>query len=365
VVRFVKINEQTTHTYREIKEVPLAIEEVLGKIPAIKEIAEYLQERKPREIYYIGCGSSYYVAYGAILPLIFEPSEYIGRAVPASEFIWYYSKKNEGSREVVVAFSRSGETGEIIEAVKRAKEKGAIAVGVTCTKGSTLTKITDYSIVIEKAFENSFVMTKSYVSMQLAGILLSVHLTGLRDTEKDKIIEDARNLLTTASKILDDEKRYRSIAEEDLHVEHFIFLGTTFTHPSMLEASLKFKEMTYSYAEAMHALEFRHGPIALAKRKDIVIILSMLNDDSLEALIRLYRNLVEKGFQVRTISNLYGGSQKFKDISFDVVIPWEGNRYYASLTYIIPLYLVAYYRAVLKNYNPDRPEHLVKVVKEF
>lgn len=353
------------YTLREIKEIPLAIEEVLGNISVIKEIAKYIQEKRPHEIYYIGCGSSYYAAYGAVQPLIFEPSEYTGRAVPASEFILYHLKKDENQKKAVVGFSRSGETGEVIEAIKKAKEKGFITIGITCTKNSAITKIADRSIVIKKAYENSIVMTKSYVSMQLAGIILSVLLTSIKNSKKDEIIKDAYNLPDIASRILDDESRYRGFAERDIQMEHFIFLGTTFTYSSMLEASLKFKEMTYSYTEPMYALEFRHGPVALAKRKDLTIILSILNDDSFEPLIKLYQDLVKKGFQVRTISNSNNKCQKFKNLNFDIIIPWNGNKYYASLIYIIPLYLIAYYRTILKNYNPDEPENLVKVVKEF
>lgn len=353
------------YTLKEIKEIPLAIKEVLDNTPVTKEVAEYIQEKEPYEIYYIGCGSSYYAAYGAVQPLIFEPSKYTGRAVPASEFILYHLSKDENRKKAVLGFSRSGETGEVIEAIKKAKEKGFITIGITCTENSTITKITDRSIVIKKASENSIVMTKSYVSMQLAGILLSVLLTNLKNSKKDKIIRDAYNLPEIASKILEDESRYRSFAERDIQIEHFIFLGTTFTYSSMLEASLKFKEMTYSYTEPMYALEFRHGPIALAKRKDLTIILSILNDDSFELLIKLYQDLVKKGFQVRTISNSNNKCQTFKNPNFDIIIPWNGNKYYASLVYIIPLYLIAYYRTILKNYNPDEPENLVKVVKEF
>ncbi len=129
--------------------------------------------------------------------------------------------------------------------------------------------------------------------------------------------------------------------------------------PAAFEAGLKFKEMTHAFTEALHALEFRHGPIALAsKSKEIALFILAPRDKSINRIIKLYDELANKGFNVKLITN----NESFKG---QLYIDWPEHVYYSPLLFIIPLYLTAFYRTILKGYNPDKPKDLVKVVKTF
>ena len=345
-------------TFKEINEIPDSIREVVDNIDRIRGIADEL--RGVDELYYIGCGTSYYVAIGAYLPLIADPS-IRAIAIPASETLFYYLKQDHRARKAIVAFSRSGTTAEVLHAVENARKKGFTVVGITCTEKSPLAEVADHSVLLKRCYEESYVMTKSYVAMQLAGLLLSLSLLSDKHRYADRVIEESESLASIAEKVLSNSHQYVEVAKNTLEREAFVFLGTTMTISAALEASLKFKEMTRAYTEALYALEFRHGPIALAARsRELAVFILAPKDESFDRVKKLYKELVSRGFSVRVVTNaeLHGEEQH-------IYIDWRGHPYYSSLLFIIPLYVTAFHRTVLKGYNPDKPEHLVKIVKSF
>jgi len=351
--------EKEYFTLSEILDTPNTLETVVEKINLVENIASRIIDLRPERIYYIGCGSSYYAASGALTPLLLEKFPFHAYSIPASEFLFYHSG-NIGNN-VVIAFSRSGTTREVIEAVKIAKKNRYTTIGISCNENSELVKIADSAIVIDNCSEKSFVMTKSFTALQFTGLLLSLKMINL--IEKDDVVE---NIVKEASKLpkfifqaLDDIDKCRILAKETINDKNFIFLGTTLTYPLAMEASLKFIEMTYSLSEPFHILEFRHGPLALAERKnDISIIMLLANDSSYKNSLKLLKEIKEKGFKVFEISNS-------GNVIKGVRVSWEGNNYYLPIIYAPLIHATVYYRAILKGYNPDRPEHLRKVVEDF
>jgi len=347
-------------TFKEINEIPESIREVIGNIRRIREIVNELNNKGVNELYYIGCGSSHYVAMGSALPLLIH-STVKTIVAPASEFIFYHLNNRYKSRRAVIAFSRSGSTAEILSAMRQAKEKGYITIGITCTRDSPILKLTDYSILAEKCYEESYVMTKSFVTMQLAGLLLSLYKISDYHERVEDIVEESTKLPVAVEEILNNKQQYYKLAKETLEKNAFIFLGTSITMPAAFEASLKFKEMTHSFTEALHALEFRHGPVALAsKSKEAALFILTPSDKSADKVIKLYNELINKGFNVKLVTNIENYKNKNQ-----LYINWSGHVYYSSLLFIIPLYLVAFYRTILKGHNPDKPKGLVKIVKAF
>lgn len=352
-------NTQHFITYREINDIPRCIDEVANKIRDISNIASSISSVK--RIYFIGCGSSYYASMGASLPLILDNNSSIDvKALPASEYIFYYSKKsNENS--AIIAISRSGKTTEIIRALEYANKQNAITIGITCSKNSPMESISRYTVVLDNCYEESYVMTKSFVEMMLTGIVLSAEICRYRHKESicEEIFKDINSLSRIASEVLNRDNLYRDIAMKISSREAFIFLGTTITMPIALEASLKFKEMSYSFTEALHILEFRHGPIALSQRKNDLVIFSIIpSDDSIPYAERLIDELSNKGFNEYIITN----SRELISKSNTIYINWTGSIYLLPIVGIIPLYLISYHRTILKGFNPDRPMHLEKVV---
>ncbi len=345
-------------TYKEINDIPRCIDEVVNKIKDISYIASSISSIK--RIYFIGCGSSYYASIGASLPLILNNSSSIDvKAIPASEYIFYYSKKSNES-STIIALSRSGRTTEIIRALEYADKQNAITIGITCSRNSPMESIARYTIVLDNCYEESYVMTKSFVEMMLTGIVLSTEICryiGISTCEE--IYRGINSLSRIASEALSRNDLYRDIAMKINNRNAFIFLGTTITMPIALEASLKFKEMSYSFTEALHILEFRHGPIALLQRRNDLAIFSIIpNDNSIPYVEKIVDELSNKGFDEYIVTN----SREFISKTNTIYIDWTGSIYLLPVISIIPLYLISYYRTILKGFNPDRPMYLEKVV---
>jgi len=201
------LREDFSHykTFKEINEIPKSIKEVIDNIKRIKEVADELHSKGVNELYYIGCGSSHYVAIGSALPLLIH-STIKTVIAPASEFMFYHLNSQYESRKAVIGFSRSGSTAEILNAMQQAKEKGYVTISVTCTKDSPILRLTDHSILIEKCYEESYVMTKSFVTMQLAGLLLSLHQISKDYEWAESIIKESTKLPAIVEKILDTKQ---------------------------------------------------------------------------------------------------------------------------------------------------------------
>jgi len=356
-------NAQRFITYREINEIPRCIDEVVNKMKDISNIASSISSVK--RMYFIGCGSSYYASMGASLPLILDSSGYMDvKALPASEYIFYYAKKSD-ENSAVIAISRSGKTTEIIRALEYANKQNATTIGITCSRSSPMESAAKYTIVLDNCHEESYVMTKSFVEMMLAGMMLSAEICKYRRMDTSTCEEVSRNidsLSRAASEALNRDDLYEDIAAKIIDREAFIFLGTTITMPIALEASLKFKEMSYSFTEALHILEFRHGPIALSQRKNDLAIFSIVpDDDSVTYAERLIDELSSKGFSEYTVTN----SKELASKPNTIYINWTGSAYLLLPAAIIPLYLISYHRTILKGFNPDRPMHLEKVVERM
>jgi len=349
-------------TYKEINEIPRCIDEVVNKIKDISNIASGISSVK--RVYFIGCGSSYYASMGASLPLILDSGYMDVKALPASEYIFYYAKKSDGN-SAVIALSRSGKTAEIIRALEYANKQNAITIGITCSRRSPIESTAKYAIVLDSCREESYVMTKSFVEMMLAGMILSAEICRYRHMGASTCEETSKNVYSlsrAASEVLNRDDLYKDIAVKIVDREALIFLGTTITMPIALEASLKFKEMSYSFTEAMHILEFRHGPIALSQRKNDLVIFSIIpDDDSVPYAERLIDELNSKGFSEYTLTN----SRELTSKPNTIYINWTGSAYLLLPVAIIPLYLISYHRTVLRGFNPDKPMYLEKVVERI
>ncbi|MEM1532924.1 MAG: SIS domain-containing protein [Desulfurococcaceae archaeon] len=327
------------------------IERIVGELMSVYGVSE---------VYYIGCGSSYYAALGGVMPLLRSPLNMKALAQPASEFLFYYAdligKSIRGGKSLAVFFSRSGETKEVLLALDESRRRGAKTIGFTCSKGSYLDRNADYSIVVEECFEEGVYMTKSFAALHLLGILTSIAMLRLNNIDVNFDLDKELYLLKEAlANVSSSINALGDIAAKTISKKAFAILAQGNLYPVALEASLKFKEISYTFSEAIHALEFRHGHNALLERREELqlIVLSLSEDPSHEKTVRLHRELIARGFNALLLSN---------DSAADYFIPWSGGAYLAPIAYILPLYYIAFLRSLLLGYNPDKPLHISRVV---
>ncbi len=346
--------------FSEMTQLPRVVEASGNKYSVIEGIAGELMSDGISEVYYVGCGSSYYAALGGAMPLLRSPLNTRTFIQPASEFFFYYidliGGRVQSGGSLAVFFSRSGETKEVVLALDESRKRGVKTVGFTCSEGSYLDRNADYSIVVEECFEEGVYMTKSFAALYLLGTLASIAILRLNNIDVNIDLDRELRLLKEAlANVSSGVKALEHIAVKTIGKRAFAILAPGNLYPVALEASLKFKEISYTFSEAIHALEFRHGHNALLERRSELqlIVLSLSEDPSHEKNMSLYRELVEKGFDALLFSN---------DSAADYFIPWSGGTYLAPITYILPLYYITFLRSILLGYNPDKPLHISKVV---
>jgi len=343
----------SSFTLNEIRDTPNALKRVIGELPRIREIADTIVNRGINRLFLSGCGSSFYAAMTGHYVLV--DTKINALALPSSELLFYYTDAINSS-SAVIALSRSGRTSETLAALRKAKEKGALTIGITCSKDSPLEREAHHSLLLSIGEEQSIVMTKSFSSLALSTILLcgEVKRSIGKELESNWIPE---NLPLAASNILKLENKVREIASELLDKRTFIFLGTGSAYPIALEGALKLMETSYVVTKALHSLEFRHGPIA-AVDKNVGLIIIAHKGKSSSALINLIRDLKAQKLVPIVISNI-------EELEKDIEIPLDVNEALLPPVVIIPLQLMAYYVSTLKGLNPDKPRRLSKFVGRF
>ncbi|MEM0060294.1 MAG: SIS domain-containing protein, partial [Desulfurococcaceae archaeon] len=277
---------------KEIQDIPRTLSSVKNLYDKIEKLAMNISREEVYEFIYTGCGSSYYAAIKSSYPLLSSSTKIL--ALPASEALWITSRKHreKSARRVIMVLSRSGETAEIKALITNAKsDKSNIVVGFTCNPGSFLASSSDYAIAIEGCMEESVYMTKSFVALSLLGTIFSARLMEYLGYEKSmNELEDELEALIEASKTLvSDFNTPMQLSNILINKYPVVILGTEDLYPVALEAALKFIEVSYTMAIALHALEFRHGYTGLLEYPNLsLIILSNTNSISYPYVERLY-----------------------------------------------------------------------------
>ncbi|MEM2984751.1 MAG: isomerizing glutamine--fructose-6-phosphate transaminase [Candidatus Jordarchaeaceae archaeon] len=268
--------------------------------------------------------------------------------------------------DVVLAISQSGETADTINAVKHAKRQGAKVVSVTNVVGSTLSKLSDYTIYTYAGPEYGLAATKTFLVQVACLSLLSLDLSLMRGSLSDGEVKTLREGLMNTPHVVDrtikrQDRVVRDIAYQYASKQSFFFLGRGISTATAMEGALKLKETAYIHAEAYPAGESRHGPIALIEPGFPVIIIAPPD----ETYDRLVKNLGEvKVHQAKIISVVQENDSEVRALSDHSIIIPETVPMFSPITYVVPLQLFAYFVAFRRGYNPDKPRYLVKAVTE-
>lgn len=335
-------------TWSELVSQPDAWERLLERLDAGRDVPSVALD-KVDEILVLGSGTSYYLAL-AVADWVSRRHDIDVRAVPSCEVVLdpHQVKLSSGRRRLVIAISRSGESSELILAIKALKGANTSVLGVSCCAGSSLLRMADQAFLIAEGFEEGLVMLRSFTSMLLA----LQHAFGSADDRAAlrTLPAAGRALLDAHIEPLRELARRRSF-------DRFVYLASGSSYPIALEASLKVQEMSISTSEAYYSLEYRHGPMATVNR-DTMLTLFCLPD--IELGLSLARDMKDLDATLLVVGPNAAHYDEIADLAVPAATGLDDGQ--ASLLSLLPLQIVAFETAMRKGKNPDAPEKLSKVV---
>ena len=321
---------------------------------------EFSEYSEIEEIHIIGCGSAYHVGLCA-KPVIESVAKIKTQVHIASEF--RYQAPIVSKKSLVIAISQSGETADTIACVEYAKTIGLRTLGVVNCVGSTMTQKVDKCIYTNAGQEIAVATTKAYTAQLLIMYLFTIMLakgkgTITAQTEKNELIELSQ--ISQKMKIeLENVEQLKHFASLKYNQKEVFFLGRGIDYASGEEGCLKLKEISYIHSECFAAGEMKHGTISLVQPDTLIIGITTQKNTTAKTL----GNLIEvksRGACVVCISDVIDEQIK-KASNYIILIP-KTNEKYSPLLSVIPMQLLAYYIALNKGEDIDKPRNLAKSV---
>jgi glutamine---fructose-6-phosphate transaminase (isomerizing) len=332
-------------TYEEIVSQPEAWADALSVVRAQKAALIALSAKAYSQVLFTGCGSTYYLSLAAAA-LFQELTGRLARAVPGGELLFNPQTVLTGGKSLLVAVSRSGATTETVRAVEQFRRDGrGDVVVITNYADKPLARLADLLVVIEKGQEESVAQTRSFASMYVAATALCAVFAG-----RDDLLEAMSALPEAGQRLIRDIEPVAKKLGEDQSFDRFYFLGSGIRYGLACEVNLKMKEMTLTHSEPFHFLEFRHGPMSMVTKSAVVV--GMLSDSNRKNEQKVLSEMAALGGTVVSL----GESDALVAFQSQVA---EAVR---SVLYLPALQLMAYYRSLSKELNPDRPTNLSTVV---
>ncbi len=335
------------HTLKEIHEQPVIVEKAgTQNLDRVKEFCNIV--RNSRTVFLTGSGTSYHCALIA-KHLLSNFAKIHAETMVSSEF--QYTLDGIDNTSVLLAISQSGETADVLQAVKAAKHMGARILSIVNIPTSSLARISDWFLLIECGPEVGVAATKSFTAqLSLIYTIVDRLCNGCLSFEADKAF-----LGGALREILDTEIEIRRIAERLRDATDIYIIGRSIHYPIALEGALKLKELAYIHAEGMTAGELKHGPLALIESNSYVIIINP-NDTTSNDNIATAHEIKARG------ATIIGISDRPNDV-YDIFIKIPSVK---SIIYpiieVLPFQILAYYLALAKNADPDYPRNLAKSV---
>ena len=302
--------------------------------------------------YHAGLVAKYYIEQLARIPVEVDI---------ASEF--RYRNPLVDSSTLVIVISQSGETSDSLAAMKEAKRLGARTLAVTNVVGSSISREADQVIYTWAGPEIAVASTKAYTTQLLVMLMLALYLAELRESLRadrlQSIVHELRELPQKAEKFLSNGQAVKTFAEQYGFNDDVFFIGRSIDYAVAMEGALKLKEISYIHAEAYAAGELKHGTLALIIEGVPVIALATQRDVYEKTLSNIKevkaRDAVVIGLAME------GDDQIEKYVDHTIFIPTT-DKYLAPILAVIPLQLLAYYAAVTRGCDVDKPRNLAKSV---
>ena len=352
---------------KEIMEQPEAVRKTISPRLADGEIVlEELRDAKElmksiSRIYIVACGSAYHV--GMVGKYALEKMMHIPvEACLASEF--RYSEPILGESSLVIIISQSGETLDSMAALREAKRRGSKVLSIVNVMGSSIARESDYVLYTWAGPEIAVATTKAYTTQMVLLLMFGVYLAKQLDRmEQEEYMAVTRGLQELPEKIsivLSDIDHYQKAASRYFNHNSVFYIGRNLDYALGLEGSLKLKEISYIHSESYAAGELKHGTISLIEHGTLVVALA-----TYEPLVeKSLSNIVEvksRGAEVIAMTTELTASLIGSQASEMFVIP-KTHSLLQSVLGVIPLQLFAYYVALNRGCDIDKPRNLAKSV---
>ena len=334
-----------------LKTVKPYIEKGIYSLLTLPDLTKY------KEISIIGCGTAYHA--GLVAKYLFEEvTNTRCNVYLASEYRYQNSFLSKDTLTIFI--SQSGETADTISSLKLVKSKNCPTLGIINVENSTISLLVDKCLYTKAGVEIAVASTKAYTAqVALLSILVLSH--GLRNKtikEDDglKVIEEFNNIEKLITPLLNNKDMYLTIAKKLYKEEDIFYIGRGLDYYLSMEGALKLKEISYIHSESYAAGELKHGTISLIK-KNTPVLASATNNKLNAKTISNLKEVMARGASVYLITNT-----NYKDNTFTIVNIPKSSDFLKALLVIIPYQLIAYYTALLKGTDIDKPKNLAKSV---
>lgn len=354
---------------KEIYEQPRAYRETMSdrinhdtkKVDLSKEISlseEYI--RSIDKIHIVACGTAYHA--GLVGKYVLENLSRIPVEVDvASEY--RYRNPILSPNTLVMVISQSGETADTLAALRESQKNGAKVLAITNVNGSSVAREANEVLLTSAGPEIAVASTKAYTTQLIAIYLLGLYISQIRGTQKDQVVADyiqaIKELPAQAEKLLEFAPVIKQFAERYAHYEDLFFIGRSIDFAVSLEGSLKLKEISYIHSEAYPAGELKHGTLALITDGVPVIALAT-QKDIYDKMVSNIKEVKAREAYVLGIA-LEGDKELSKSVDEVITIPNTMPLLTPALS-VIPLQLLAYYAALGRGNDVDKPRNLAKSV---
>ncbi len=335
----------------------LIYEEGISKLGGLEGYEERISAS--RRIIITACGTSWHAA----LVGEYMIEQFAGIPVEveyASEF--RYRNPIISKDDTIIFISQSGETQDSLAALKEAKRKGALCLGIVNVVGSSIARETHAGIYTHAGPEIGVASTKAFTAQLTALALITLLIARKRNLS----LVDGQNIITAMNKIpaqiqsiLDQNQHIARIAEAFQFAKNFLYLGRGYNFPASLEGALKLKEISYIHPEGYPAAEMKHGPIALIDENMPVVFIAPKDSVYEKVVSNIIEVKARKGIIIAIASE--NDNEIDKLVDYSIKVP-DTIRMLMPILTVIPLQLLAYHIAVRKGLNVDQPRNLAKSV---
>lgn len=352
---------------KEIMEQPEAIEDCMRGRVSVKDNRIKLgglegmldKMRNARRIIICACGTSWHA--GLIGEYLLERALRVPVEVDyASEFRYRDPVLHED--DVMLVISQSGETADTLAAVRKAKSEGVTTIGVVNVVGSTIARETDAGVYLHAGPEIGVASTKAFTGqvtvLTMIALLLGQEGTLSEETMQkylkalSEIPDKMREVLKLNEELFELSKTYR-------YASNFLYMGRGYNFPVALEGALKLKEISYIHAEGYPAAEMKHGPIALIDPFMPVVVIAM-KDRTYSKVVSNIEEVAARRGAVIAITD--ADNTELDELCEHVIRVPSTEDFLMPLLTVIPLQLLSYHVAVMRECNVDQPRNLAKSV---
>jgi glucosamine--fructose-6-phosphate aminotransferase (isomerizing) len=361
---------------KEIFEQPKALEETIApRVSREKSEVRLAEEvrigddelRSIRRVNIVASGTSRHA--GIAGQFMFQELAHIPVDVDyASEFEYRNPMISRG--EITIVITQSGETADTTAAQREAQKKGSRTIAISNVVGSTIAREADGVLYTHAGPEISIASTKAFTAQMAVLFLFAAYLAQVRgalsESERRKWISELLTLPKKTETVLEHAAECQKLADRFHNFESFLFLGRAVHYPVAMDGALKLKEVSYIHAEGYPTGETKHGPIALIDETLPIVIIATCDRNDPGSVVRYEKNIANirsfKQQSARVIAIGTEGDSELAGLADHTIFVPQAPELLSPILEIVPLQLFAYYMAVRKGLDVDRPRNLVKSV---